>query len=616
MRRSRLQLVLTFATVAVAVAAIAPAAASAGIIGVTGKIVGAGTISSTWGGPYGCDATENINENSGITCERGEFWAVDPVPAVVSLSATPRSTPGGHWKFDHWEGCDSLEPNNICVVRSGNLSFDLLGNRIIAEKQPKAVFRDDFPPEVEITETVVLPNRGVRVRFTTNEGSTQCQLDDGSAPNGGWRSCSDVVEYTGIDEGQHKVYVRGTDGSNQSEMEETTFRIVDTALTGLADNALVNSRTSQFSFSSVGGTAFECAVRPASSAGPVSYEPCTSPKTVTVPGDGHWRILVRARDGGTVDPDPATLAWQVDTAKPTVSFNPLVGPPQDAIVTTTSAVLEFVANEPVARFECTLDGGQYLPCKTPYAASNLTSGPHVFSVRAVDEAGNTGDSATRSWTVAPDDDGDGHRAGPDCDDSNAGVHPGAVDIPENGVDEDCNGGDRDNPDRDGDGYDRVGVPGGKAPYDCDDTNRAINPGARDVPRNGVDENCDKVDADWPSITSEVRYVAKTKGGLARFRRLWVARAPEGATVELRCRGKGCTFARRRQIAPPGTSKISFTSALRKAKLRRGALLEIWVTRSGMRGKVVRLRVGRRGKVTGVTLCVLPGSKTPTGCPPA
>jgi hypothetical protein len=204
----------------------------------------------------------------------------------------------------------------------------------------------------------------------------------------------------------------------------------------------------------------------------------------------------------------------------------------------------------------------------------------------------------------------------DCDDSKDTINPGMAEILDNGVDENCDGIRGVKLDRDGDGYDWEGAPGGKAPYDCDDANVAINPGTFDVPKNGVDENCDKVDADWPSITSEVRYVAKSKGGFARFRRLWVARAPEGATVELRCRGKGCTFARRRQIAPPGTSKISFTSALRRAKLRRGALLEIWVTRSGMRGKVVRLRVGRRGKVSGVTLCVLPGSKTPTGCPPA
>ncbi|MBI2176298.1 putative metal-binding motif-containing protein, partial [Candidatus Woesearchaeota archaeon] len=48
-----------------------------------------------------------------------------------------------------------------------------------------------------------------------------------------------------------------------------------------------------------------------------------------------------------------------------------------------------------------------------------------------------------------DADGDGYKAtlykgkscGPDCDDNNALVHPGAVDVCCNGVDEDCSGGD-------------------------------------------------------------------------------------------------------------------------------------------------------------------------------
>jgi hypothetical protein len=201
----------------------------------------------------------------------------------------------------------------------------------------------------------------------------------------------------------------------------------------------------------------------------------------------------------------------------------------------------------------------------------------------------------------------------DCDDAKAWVHPNAADTPDNSVDENCDGRDVVVLDRDGDGYDR-NEPGAKAPFDCDDAKAAMNPGAVDAPRNKIDEDCDGHDADYPSITSEVRYAAHRKGGKARIRRLSVIRPPDGATVTVRCRGKGCTFKRRRQVAAPGTSELSFAADLRKAKLRRGAVVEVWITRSGMRGKVVRLRVGRGAKMSAQTLCVEPGSKKPGGCP--
>ena len=56
--------------------------------------------------------------------------------------------------------------------------------------------------------------------------------------------------------------------------------------------------------------------------------------------------------------------------------------------------------------------------------------------------------------VEGDADGDGVRRPADCNDTNPAIHPGAVDIPDNGIDEDCNGVDAVNNDRDGDGSPR------------------------------------------------------------------------------------------------------------------------------------------------------------------
>jgi hypothetical protein len=99
-----------------------------------------------------------------------------------------------------------------------------------------------------------------------------------------------------------------------------------------------------------------------------------------------------------------------------------------------------------------------------------------------------------------DRDGDGYaeeaRAGGlpggDCDDTDRFVNPLAREVCGNEDDEDCDGEALECrfADRDGDGYAEEARTGGFPGGDCDDANRFVNPLAREVCGNAADEDCD------------------------------------------------------------------------------------------------------------------------------
>ncbi|MCB9764303.1 MAG: putative metal-binding motif-containing protein [Alphaproteobacteria bacterium] len=82
-------------------------------------------------------------------------------------------------------------------------------------------------------------------------------------------------------------------------------------------------------------------------------------------------------------------------------------------------------------------------------------------------------------------DGDGADFFIDCDDFDAARSPTFSEIPNNGIDDDCDGASAVSEDGDGDGYTADGDPA-----DCDDTDAARSPGLPETPYDGLDNDCD------------------------------------------------------------------------------------------------------------------------------
>ena len=168
---------------------------------------------------------------------------------------------------------------------------------------------------------------------------------------------------------------------------------IDTMITS-GPAALANSTNAEFIFTSTApGSTFECSLDDA------SFAECKNPKSYSRLKSGKHNFKVRARAGRKTDPTPASFDWKIDTKAPQTIITS--SPPK--LTNNKVATFSFTSSEGGDKFECSLDGGEFMPCMGPQTQIyyDLADGIHTFQVRAIDEFNNADKSPAKAkpWTV-------------------------------------------------------------------------------------------------------------------------------------------------------------------------------------------------------------------------
>jgi peptidoglycan/xylan/chitin deacetylase (PgdA/CDA1 family) len=339
-------------------------------------------------------------------------WTVDTVPPVTTIESEPSAeTNSTEAKFSFkadesatfeckldggvFKSCSS--PDTLSGLAQGSHTFevratDTAGNREATPQSYTWKVNTALPVTTIESEPAGDSNSTeAKFSFKADEPATfECKLDGGA-----FKSCSSPDTLSGLAQGSHTFEVRATDtvGNKEASAQSYTW-MVDTVppVTTIESEPPIetNSDKATFAFKASESAIFECRLDGG------AFKACSSPDVLSGLSDGSHTFEVRATDtAGNKETAPPSYTWTVDATPPVTTIE---SPPLGETIGTGVSIV-FSADEP-ATFECSLDGGAYTACTSPYVASGLSVGVHTLRVIATDLVGNVElEPATCSWIV-------------------------------------------------------------------------------------------------------------------------------------------------------------------------------------------------------------------------
>lgn len=128
-----------------------------------------------------------------------------------------------------------------------------------------------------------------------------------------------------------------------------------------------------------------------------NWAPCLNPVVMSGFSEGSHLLAVRVFGSGR-DLAMSEIGWLSDRSAPVIQVSSFPA----ATVSTDSFSFVYSGLDNLTKvtlIECSLDGGAFMPCASPYQGRVMSIGPHNLKLRATDEAGNRSNDLIYNWKV-------------------------------------------------------------------------------------------------------------------------------------------------------------------------------------------------------------------------